>query len=156
VRDIISKGSSSAQLEYEVKMLTKTERESLLDSAIGSESSVVIPADDVLAMKADLCLTWKKLRVFRRYVIIPHTHTRDHYDNYLQRWMRAWKVSFASEAKERSLAKELVGPNLDAEAVAFTFPVDGRGGGEEIQKAPMAFVPDLVAKVTQILDQNDR
>ena len=68
VRDIISKGSSSAQLEFEVKMLTKAERESLLDSAIGGESSVVIPADEVLAMKADLCLTWKKLRVFRRYV----------------------------------------------------------------------------------------
>lgn len=58
VRDLISMGSSSAQLEYEVKMLTKTERESLLDSAIGDESSVVIPADDVLAMKADLCLTY--------------------------------------------------------------------------------------------------
>lgn len=68
--------------------------------------------------------------------------------------MGAWKISFASEVKERSLAKELVGPNLDAEAVAFTFPADG--GGEEIQKAPMAFVPDLVAKVTQLLDQNDK
>ncbi len=66
VRNIISKGSSSAQLEFEVKTLTKSERESLLDSAIGGESSVAIPAEDVLAMKADLCLTWKKLRVFRR------------------------------------------------------------------------------------------
>lgn len=71
-----------------------------------------------------------------------------------QRWMREWKISFASENKERLLAKKLVGPNLDAEAVAFTFPVDG--GGEEIQKAPMAFIPDLVAKVTQLLDQNDK
>jgi hypothetical protein len=70
--------------------------------------------------------------------------------------MSAWKVSFASEAKERSLAKELVGPNLDAEAVAFTFPADSHGSGEEIRKAPMAFVPDLVGKVIQILDQNDR
>ena len=36
--------------------------------------------------------------------------------------MGAWKISFASEAKERALASVLVGPNLDAEAVSFTFP----------------------------------
>ena len=68
--------------------------------------------------------------------------------------MGSWKVSFASEAKERSLAKELVGPNLDGEAVAFTFPVDG--WGEEVRKAPMAYIPDLVAKITQLMDQNDK
>ena len=68
--------------------------------------------------------------------------------------MGAWRISFASEAKERCIAKVLVGPNLDGEAVAFTFPADG--GGEEVQKAPMAFVPHMVAKVTQLLDQNDK
>jgi len=68
--------------------------------------------------------------------------------------MGAWKISFASEAKERSLSKELVGTNLDAEAVAFTFTEDG--GNEYVQKAPMAFVPDLVNKVIQLLDQNDQ
>ena len=36
--------------------------------------------------------------------------------------MGAWKISFASEAKERALGSVLVGPNLDAEAVSFTFP----------------------------------
>ena len=68
--------------------------------------------------------------------------------------MGAWKISFASEAKERALASVLVGPNLDAEAVQFTFP--NPGGGEQFCKAPMAFVPDLVEKVTQLLDQNDQ
>ena len=72
----------------------------------------------------------------------------------LQRWMGAWKISFASEAKERALANVLIGPNLDSEAVPFTFP--NSGGGERFRKAPMAFVPDLVAKVTQLLDQNDQ
>lgn len=70
--------------------------------------------------------------------------------------MGAWKISFASEAKERSLSKVLVGPNMDGEPVAFTFPTDGGRGQEQIRKAPMAFVPDLVAKVTQLLDQNDK
>ena len=68
--------------------------------------------------------------------------------------MGAWKISFASEAKERALARVFVGPNLDAEAVPFTFP--NLGGGEQFRKAPMAFVPDLVEKVTQLLDQNDQ
>lgn len=66
-RNFLSMGSPSVQLEDEVKMLTKQGRESLLDSVMGYESGVAIPADDVLAMKADLSLTWKKLRVLRRF-----------------------------------------------------------------------------------------
>ncbi len=49
-----------------------------------------------------------------------------------------------------NLVKELVGPNLSSVTVPFTFAVEG---GEEIRRAPMAYVPNLVAKVTQ---QNDR
>ena len=60
----------------------------------------------------------------------------------------------ASEAKERKLAQQLVGPNIEGEAVPFTFSVDS--GGEEVRKAPMAYVPDLVSKVVQLLDQNDK
>ncbi len=68
--------------------------------------------------------------------------------------MKVWKIHLESEAKERLLSKELVGPNLASEMVAFSFKLDE--GGEEIRKAPMAYVPDLVQKVTQLLDQNDR
>ena len=48
VREIVSKGASHDQLKHEVKTLTKEERESLLDSAVG-QSALVIPADEVLA-----------------------------------------------------------------------------------------------------------
>ena len=48
------------------------ERESLLDSVMGSENSVDISADEVLAMKTDLSLTWSKLRVLRRFVKVMH------------------------------------------------------------------------------------
>ena len=58
-------------------------------------------------------------------------------------------------AKERTLANELVGPNIQSENVAFFFLIDG-GPEEEIKKAPMAYVPDLVGKVKQLLDQSDR
>lgn len=60
----------------------------------------------------------------------------------------------ASEANERALAKKLVGPNLAAEAIPFTFPLEG--GGVEVKKAPMAYVPDMTAKIIQLLDQNEK
>ena len=68
--------------------------------------------------------------------------------------MKAWKINLESEQKERSLANTQVGPNLASEMVAFTYTLDG--GEEEIRTAPMAYVPDLVAKVKQLLEQNDR
>ena len=36
------------------------------------------------------------------------------------RWMREWKISFGTEYKERSLAKDLIGANVTSETVAFT------------------------------------
>ena len=66
MRDIISRGSPLAQqLQHEVTILSKSEKESLLDLVMGCENSVDIPADEVLAMKTDLSLTWSKLRVLR-------------------------------------------------------------------------------------------
>lgn len=58
VREVVSKGASSKQLEHEVKLLTKAERETLLESAMGDTPAIAIPADQVLAMKADLSITW--------------------------------------------------------------------------------------------------
>ena len=66
VRELISKGSPVEQLRHEVQALTKEDREAILDSAVGDGASVEIPADQVLAMKADLCITWNKLRDMRR------------------------------------------------------------------------------------------
>ncbi len=68
VRDVISKGAPVEQLQYELRSLTKADREAILDSAFGDKSSIIIPADQVLAMKADLSITWSKLRVMRRYI----------------------------------------------------------------------------------------
>lgn len=47
------------------------------------------------------------------------------------------------------LGKELVGLNIESEAVPFTFPLNP---GVEVRKAPMAYVPNLVAKVVQLLN----
>ena len=73
----------------------------------------------------------------------------------IHRWMGAWNINLTSEVKERSLAKELVGDNIEAELMPFTFAIDRGGGGEEVLKKPMAYVPNLIEKVIQLLDQND-
>ena len=66
VREIISKGASADQLQHELKVLTRDDRQSLLDLARVHDAATVIPPSDVLAMKADLSITWSKLRVLRR------------------------------------------------------------------------------------------
>ena len=78
-----------------------------------------------------------------RYVKVKSTH----------RWMKSWNVSFACEEKERRLAKKLIGPNLSSESVLLTFEKDGE---HELRNAPFAFVPDLKAKIFQLLEQNDQ
>ena len=65
VRTLVSKGSSLVQQQND---LTKMERESLLDQAKIPETSAEIPAEDVLAMKADLSIPWNKMRILRRCV----------------------------------------------------------------------------------------
>ena len=67
VRDVTSGGESSAQLQAEVRSLTKEQREQLLQKA---QLPVVIPTNHALAMKADLSLPWNKLRIIRRYTLI--------------------------------------------------------------------------------------
>ena len=61
-------------------------------------------------------------------------------------------ISLASERKQRSLAKEAVGDNMAAEMVPFTFPAEGRG--EEIHEAPFVYVPNLIARVSDTLNQH--
>ena len=72
------------------------------------------------------------------------------------RWLAKWNLKMDSEAKERKLRKGLIGDNIECEAVPLTFPLDGGKGGEEVRQAPMAYVPNLVEKVVQLLDQNDK
>ena len=62
VRERVSMGASSVQLQVEVQSLTKDERQQLLRDA---SFSVDIPAEVGLALKADLGLPWRKLRVLR-------------------------------------------------------------------------------------------
>ena len=61
-------------------------------------------------------------------------------------------MKLAGEHTQRARVKELVDGNLEAEAAPMSFPL--RGGGEEIRGAPFAYCPNLIQKVTQLLQQN--
>lgn len=63
VRGVVSCGDSTSQIQAELKTLTKPEREEILRNA---RLSLEIPAEQGLAMKADLGLPWNKLREIRR------------------------------------------------------------------------------------------
>ena len=67
--------------------------------------------------------------------------------------MSARGVKLASEHSMRLLSKQMVGDNLEAEEVPLSQPLRL---GVDMILAPMVYVPDLVAKIFQLLDQNDR
>ena len=50
------------------------------------------------------------------------------------------------------MAKEQVGDNLEAETAPFSFSIPS--GGEELRVAAHVFIPNLVEKVVQLLEQN--
>ena len=60
----------------------------------------------------------------------------------------------ASEKRQRGLSRQQLGTNLTGEAAPFSFP--SKQGGEDLRPAPLVYVPDLVAKVLQVLEQNER
>ena len=63
VREVVSGGDSSRQLQMEMKSLPCKEREQLLH---GAGFGVSVPVGQGLAMKCDVGLPWNKLRVLRK------------------------------------------------------------------------------------------
>jgi len=63
LRDTISGGDSSSQMQEEIHSLSKGERQKILKEA---NLTIDIPPEHGVAMKADLALPWNKLRILRR------------------------------------------------------------------------------------------
>ena len=61
-------------------------------------------------------------------------------------------IFIASEGKQHSLAKSIVGENLVAEIGAFTKRLDG--GGEEICEVTFVYIPNLIIKVTDLVEKH--
>ena len=69
------------------------------------------------------------------------------------RWLKEYGIALSSEQKQRKRAAVMIGDNLEAEPVPFTFSL--ASGGEEIRAAPLVYVPDLVKKVFALLQENE-
>lgn len=66
--------------------------------------------------------------------------------------MKTLNVSLASEGKQRALAKTLVDrENFVVEKGAFTF-----NKGQEVREVPFAYVPNLIAKVADLIAAHER
>ena len=63
-------------------------------------------------------------------------------------------VSLASEVSMRKITDEMIGDNLEGEVASFSFNLPS--GGEEIRGAPLVYVPNLIQKIIQTLDELDR
>ena len=68
------------------------------------------------------------------------------------RWLKELHISVASEARQRQMAKGIVGDNLVAEKGAFTFPLEK--GGEEIKEVPFVYSRNLVATVSDTIEKH--
>ena len=70
-RKRVSGGDDVAQLSGEVQLTSKEDWKSLMDEVMTTPGTfkVVVTPEDSIAMKADLQIPWKKLRVMKRYVI---------------------------------------------------------------------------------------
>ena len=54
----------------------------------------------------------------------------------------------------RHICRQIVGDNLKGEMALFSFPLPS--GGEELRGAPLVCSPDLVEKVIDLLEENQR
>ena len=113
----------------------------------------------MLAMKAETVLFMHKLRIHHRYesyytikVIVLYAEDANALIITCNRWMK-WRISFGGKGNQQTIAKELVGPKLTAGTGTFSFSMEG--ARDEITKAPIAYIPDLLTEVTQLLDQNN-
>ena len=143
MRDLVSAGDSKSQMKEEIRHLSKEDRQSLLFSG---GFTIDIPPEQGLAMKADLAIPWNRRQAcisVRVGLNVSH-----------HRWLKEWGVSLSSEKKQRVVAREIIGENLEAEAVPFTFSL--KRGGEEIRAAALCYVPELLDKVVSLLEENDK
>eukprot|EP00731_Ephydatia_muelleri_P004655 Em0002g831a len=128
-------GQPSVFLQNEVLSLGDEQRRALLKEAGISDEIKIGPAE-VLAIKVGLAIPWNKIRILRR-------------------WLKASNISLACEERMHHASRKAVGENLKGELAPFSLMNSLPSGGEEFQGAPLVFIPDLILKVVELLEEND-
>lgn len=68
--------------------------------------------------------------------------------------MKEWGVQIASERSLRKRASTLITNDFVAENAMFSFSL--KSGGDELQPAPIVYVPHLKDKIFTLLDKNNQ
>lgn len=63
IHEMLSAGDANTQLIDELKLIPEEEKESIMKQL---NFTIYVPPEENLAMKADLCLPWRKLRLMKR------------------------------------------------------------------------------------------
>ncbi|KAL5515053.1 hypothetical protein EMCRGX_G000170 [Ephydatia muelleri] len=90
----------------------------------------------------------------QRKVLLKEAGISDEIKLDQQRWLKASNISLACEERMRHASRKAVGENLKGELAPFSFSLPS--GGEEFRGAPLVFIPDLILKVAELLEENDR
>ena len=70
------------------------------------------------------------------------------------RWLSHSGVQIESEKRQRLIAKDILGENLEAEVAPFCF--SRPSCDDAIRAAAYAYTPSLIQKVTNLIDENER
>ena len=150
VREAVSGGASAASVQLQDEVGKDVRGKLVSDSKFSTQ----ISTQESLAMKASLALPWNKLRIMRRYTICTCTEQMVHIYCALFRWFKAHGITIPSEKRKRKMSQELLLDNLQSESAPFSFAL--KHGGEDLRPSPLVYMPDLVAFVLHLLDQNAR
>ncbi|KAJ8018162.1 hypothetical protein HOLleu_44000 [Holothuria leucospilota] len=99
-----------------------------------NQMKVMIPAEDFLGLKADLCSSWKRNRE-------------------LKNWLKKYGIFTKCEAQLRKKQEQIIGDNLLGEWLPFQFEEEG---GTIVKSTPCVTVKDLKQKIEQQLEGYDR
>ena len=74
--------------------------------------------------------------------------------HYYFRWLKSSGICLAGEERMCHISSQIVCDNLKGEIAPFLFPIPS--GGEEIKGAPLVYIPQLVDKIVQLMEGNER
>ncbi|XP_065641217.1 uncharacterized protein LOC124812048 isoform X1 [Hydra vulgaris] len=94
---------------------------------------VVISATNMVAMKADLCIPWEKLKT-------------------ISKWLKSFNINTASHSSQRIVAEKLSGDDLVVENAPFTFEKEEKGTFE-IKYVSWGYIENLPMHILRHLDQ---
>ena len=100
---------------------------------------------EVLAIIVGLAISWSKIQLL---VEVINSHA--HHDILL----KASNVSLACVERMHHVSKKIVRDNIQGKLTPFSFTLTS--SGEELQAAPLVFIPNLIQKVIQLLDESHR